>query len=413
MATIGVIGLGHIGRRFAASVRERGDRLVAYDVVDEAYAAVPWAERAGSPAEVGREADVVIVCVLTAAQVRETLLGDAGVLSSAREGLGVAVTSTVDLGTIRELAEECARAGVAFADCGVTTVPGMAPDTAHSVVSLVGLEGGDGVFDAVASLSAAAVRCGGVGAGMATKIARNLVTYGSWTVASAAVRLLRAAGVDPARLREAIETADPDGRTMFLLEDEIGFGEGTRPRRERVSGLIEKDLSAAVELAREAQAPSDLAEFVIRTRAETLGLRHDLGDEPREDESAYETGRRWMDRVYGPGFHDLAVRQDGSPYNRETVEHLFAEIWSRPGLSLRERRLLVMGATAQLGRGDLIETQVYGGLVNSEFSYAELDEIMLQITPYIGWAKSSAVNRGIQAAKARIDAANEEEGDGR
>lgn len=39
--------------------------------------------------------------------------------------------------------------------------------------------------------------------------------------------------------------------------------------------------------------------------------------------------------------------------------HLFADIWSRPELAVRERRLLVIGIIAMMGRADIMETQVY------------------------------------------------------
>ena len=46
------------------------------------------------------------------------------------------------------------------------------------------------------------------------------------------------------------------------------------------------------------------------------------------------------------------------PFPSKTAEILFGEIWNRPQLSIRDRRLLVIGATAMLGRADLIEQQV-------------------------------------------------------
>lgn len=404
MTTIGIIGLGNIGRRFAASVQDNGDQLIAFDIADQAFDAVPWATRASSPAEAAARAEVVFICVFSPEQVREVITGENGILAGADRPLAIVVTSTIDIETLRDVAEACAERGVQFVDCGVTTIPGMPADSPRSVFSLIGSDTEDEeLFARIESMSAGALHCGGLGAGMATKIARNLVTYGSWVVAAAAGRLLEAAGVAQDALIRAINHADPDGRTMFMLEREIGFDEETRPQRERIAELVEKDLSAAVGLARSHGVDYDFAEFVIRTRAELLRLGPDRARvEDLDNETRYERGRRWVDRVYGPGFHDANIVNDNSPYNTETVEHLFGEIWSRPGLSLRERRILVMGASAQLGRGDLVETQVYGGLVNREFSEPELEEIVLQLTPYIGWGKISVVNRGVRAAIRRV-----------
>ena len=62
-----------------------------------------------------------------------------------------------------------------------------------------------------------------------------------------------------------------------------------------------------------------------------------------------QQGLKVMDEVYGAGFTDTLPREY-TPVLEKTVEHLFGESWSRPGLSVRDRRLLVIGATAALGR---------------------------------------------------------------
>ena len=110
-----------------------------------------------------------------------------------------------------------------------------------------------------------------------------------------------------------------------------------------------------------------------------------------------QQGLKVMDEVYGAGFTDTLPREY-TPVLEKTVEHLFGEIWSRPGLSVRDRRLLVIGATAALGRADLIEIQVRGALANRELSAEELREAVLQLQYYVGWGNGSQVNSGVEAA---------------
>lgn len=112
-------------------------------------------------------------------------------------------------------------------------------------------------------------------------------------------------------------------------------------------------------------------------------------------EEDFAEGSALMTKVYG---RPAGGKYGQSPYLDETVGHLFADIWSRPGLSVRDRRLLVLGCTAMLGRADLIEVQVKGALVNGELNKAELDEILLQLAFYAGWGNSTAVVKGMQAA---------------
>jgi len=108
-------------------------------------------------------------------------------------------------------------------------------------------------------------------------------------------------------------------------------------------------------------------------------------------------GLKTMDAVYGPGFAD-SLPDDWTPMLEMTVDHLFGEVWSRPGLSIRDRRLLVLGATAALGRADLIEIQVRGALANNELSAGELREAVLQLQYYVGWGNGTQLNNGVEAA---------------
>jgi len=59
------------------------------------------------------------------------------------------------------------------------------------------------------------------------------------------------------------------------------------------------------------------------------------------------------------------------------------EIWSRPGLSRRDRSLVVISALTALGRERELHAHVTGGL-NHGLSREEIDEIMVQISAYAG-----------------------------
>jgi 4-carboxymuconolactone decarboxylase len=110
-----------------------------------------------------------------------------------------------------------------------------------------------------------------------------------------------------------------------------------------------------------------------------------------------EQGLKTMDDVYGAGF-SRNLPAERTPMLEKTVDHLFGEIWSRPGLSVRDRRLLVIGATAALGRADLIQIQVEGALANDELSAEELREAVLHLQYYVGWGNGTQVNNGVEAA---------------
>lgn len=115
-------------------------------------------------------------------------------------------------------------------------------------------------------------------------------------------------------------------------------------------------------------------------------------------DEAFEHGLDVVDQVYGPGVREQLTALADEPVVGETVRGLFGEVWSRPHLSIRDRRLLVIGVTAMLGRPDLIETQVLGALRNGELDEAQLKEAVLMLSYYAGWGNGTAVSRGIAAA---------------
>ena len=110
--------------------------------------------------------------------------------------------------------------------------------------------------------------------------------------------------------------------------------------------------------------------------------------------------------VYGEDFGIGGMienaKPEGLPMHVETIDHLFGEVWNRPGLSTRDRRLLCLGVIAALGRADLAETQFVGALKNEELTREELGEVLLQLAYYAGWPNASAMSQGAAAATKRV-----------
>ncbi|MFC4056991.1 carboxymuconolactone decarboxylase family protein [Planomonospora corallina] len=79
-----------------------------------------------------------------------------------------------------------------------------------------------------------------------------------------------------------------------------------------------------------------------------------------------------------------------------TVEHLFADIWSRDGLSLRDRRLLLLGLLVGQGLGDEIELQLDAALRTGELTPDELREIVIFLTHYAGWPRGARLNTQVE-----------------
>lgn len=107
-------------------------------------------------------------------------------------------------------------------------------------------------------------------------------------------------------------------------------------------------------------------------------------------------GDAWVDRA-------LAAR---TPFNADfqamITRYAWNEVWGRPGLDHRTRRLLVVAMTASLGRWEEFRLHVRSGLEQGGFTRDELKEVLLQTAIYAGvpiantaFAEAAAVIAGI------------------
>jgi 4-carboxymuconolactone decarboxylase len=110
-----------------------------------------------------------------------------------------------------------------------------------------------------------------------------------------------------------------------------------------------------------------------------------------------QRGLETMKQVYG--WSDVADAP--GDFFAVTVDHLFAEIWNREGLTYRDRRLLLIGLLTGLGEHDVTELQLGAALGNGELSEDELREIAIFLTHYVGWPRGTKVNTAVEKAIAR------------
>ncbi|MFI7528587.1 carboxymuconolactone decarboxylase family protein [Nocardia salmonicida] len=94
-----------------------------------------------------------------------------------------------------------------------------------------------------------------------------------------------------------------------------------------------------------------------------------------------------MSEVYGWEFAD-----GPGDHFAVTADHLFADIWSRPALTVRERRLLLLGALTAQGNFDIAEIQIGAALRNGELSEVQLREIALFLCHYVGWPSGTTLD---------------------
>lgn len=276
--TAGVVGLGVIGSGLAISLVNSGRPPIVFTHRPSAAEAIAGLGGvADSPADLARRCDVVMVAVLDAPQARAAITGPGGLLEGAHEDLTVALLSTVDVPVVHELADAAREQGVKLLDCGVT---GARKAAENGMVAVVGGESADveRARPVLEDWSKAVVHCGPVGAGMATKIAHNLIVFCSWRVVYEASKLAAEAGVEGSKLIEVMRTGDPDG-TLLLTAAKMRDGAvgpvDDGPTREAMEAIVKygvKDLDAAHDLAGDLGIELPVLEIARERMAETFGL---------------------------------------------------------------------------------------------------------------------------------------------
>jgi 3-hydroxyisobutyrate dehydrogenase-like beta-hydroxyacid dehydrogenase len=246
-----------MGGGAAICLARAGRPLTVYDINPEA--ALKWEGGnlvppvAANCAEVARASDVVIVLVVDAQQVWSVLQGPEGLLAGAHAGLVVVVASTISLQELTRMREAGQAAGVTLVDCGVTSPPGG--HTRKRIVGMVGAE--PEVFGRIKEVfddfTQATLLLGPPGAGMATKIVRNMMFYSTWLAASQAKLLAQRAGVDIGKMGiiNALSEADASGPTMWLKSAAArnSIPGASQTTQDHVQNVMLKDIDAAEELA--------------------------------------------------------------------------------------------------------------------------------------------------------------------
>ena len=89
-----------------------------------------------------------------------------------------------------------------------------------------------------------------------------------------------------------------------------------------------------------------------------------------------------------------------------TVDHLFGTIWTRPGLSMRDRRMMLIAVLTTLNQEELLEVQVNAILQNGEMTREELREMAIFLTHYVGFPLGSKLDGVIKRVTAKRKKAN-------
>lgn len=114
-----------------------------------------------------------------------------------------------------------------------------------------------------------------------------------------------------------------------------------------------------------------------------------------------EKGLEWFDRVMG--FRPPVIPND--PFLDSTVDHLFADVWARPGLGVKERRIATLVILMQLGNEQTLRLHFGAAMKQQQLTDTEIDELILHVAHYAGWPPAAISSQIVRALRAERDKA--------
>ncbi len=254
---IGFIGLGVMGRPMAGHLLKKGHQLLVYNrsrgSVETLIAA--GAIAAADIADLARRSTVVITMLPDTPDVERVISGPDGVLSSLAAGSIVIDMSSISPVATRRLSAAVAAKGSTMLDAPVS---GGEVGAVNATLSI--MVGGDATaFERVKPI----LECMGnreriihigsePGSGQVCKVANQIAIGGALAGVSEAFALARKAGVDIARVREALLGGFASSKVLEVHGERMIKGNYTPGFRTR---LYQKDLRLADELATSQAVP--------------------------------------------------------------------------------------------------------------------------------------------------------------
>ena len=275
--TVAFIGLGKMGRPMAANLAKAGFSLRVMDRSAEAvrgFLAVSPANAFGTPREAAAGSEALITMLPTGRDVREVLLGrapdDPG---AAMKGLGpnslvIDMSSSAPLLT-RDTGHQLATGGIAMLDAPVSGGVPRARDGTLAIMVGGERDAIERVRSVLAALGSKIFIIGPLGSGHAMKTLNNYVSAAGLVAAAEALLIGQRFGLDPAIMTDVFNASTGrNNSTDNKLKQHIlsgAFASGFS------LDLMTKDLSTAVELAKDLGVPMPLAEHCADLWKEASG----------------------------------------------------------------------------------------------------------------------------------------------
>jgi len=272
---VGMIGIGLMGQGIAHNVIRSGYPLCLLDhpgnqPIDALVAA--GAQVCGTPAEVARRAEAVILCVTGAPQVETVLTGADGVLGGLRPGAVVIDCSTSLPDTSTRMAAMLKSLGADFLDAAMTKLPQHAQAGTLNLLCGGEAEVLERVRPILETFSESIVHVGPVGAGHRMKLLHNYVSIGFMALLAEVAAHAHQAGLDPAVLVDVLTRGGGGGAALQRMTPFVTQGDPSNVPFFLSNAA--KDLGYYCEMAAHTGVPHGIAGAVSQTLQDAVRAGH-------------------------------------------------------------------------------------------------------------------------------------------
>lgn len=100
---------------------------------------------------------------------------------------------------------------------------------------------------------------------------------------------------------------------------------------------------------------------------------------------------------------DVVVPPEGYAFTDIMLKQLFAELWTRETLSMRDKRILLLGIIAEKGEAATFKIQIKASLKRGEITAEEAREFLLFIAQYAGYPRAASMLVPVEEAIAEVE----------
>ncbi len=258
---LGFIGLGVMGGPMARNLLKAGYPVFVFDTDHHKMASLvhEGAKGTSSPAEVGCQAEIVLLSLPSTQAVREVILGKGGLVEGLRTAGIIVDMGTTDPTATKEIANTLREKGIRFLDAPVSGGEAAAKEQTLAIMVGGDVETLQDALPVLQCLGRSIVHMGPSGAGQVAKLVNNMIVNATFTAVAEGFALGAKAGLDPAKLYEAIKGGWAGSKVLEVAAPAI------LARNFQPGGTVDivcKDLSYALSLGRDLNVPLPMTALV-------------------------------------------------------------------------------------------------------------------------------------------------------